>query len=138
MTKRIIVLFSIMGALAVAAYIVWQANIAVAQPAPGDRERPAFKEREGDAAPRRQFRRPEGRRGPGGMFALRGMMGGVAICANESYVYVVKGNTLYQFEADGLKLVERVALEENPPPPRGPGQRRGGRRGPPQDQKDNE
>jgi len=34
-----------------------------------------------------------------------------SICANNSFVYVLRGNTLYQFSADDLKLVKKVKIE---------------------------
>jgi hypothetical protein len=47
-------------------------------------------------------------------------MGGTAIAATQQFVYVVQGNQLYQYKADGLQLVKRVELEM-PPPPMPPG-----------------
>lgn len=41
----------------------------------------------------------------------------VAICATADYVYVVRGNTLYQFEAKELRLLKKVTLEEERPFP---------------------
>lgn len=51
------------------------------------------------------------------------MMGSnsVAICAHGDYIYVVRGNTLYQFTAEDLQLVNKVQLEERPTMGRGPG-----------------
>lgn len=50
----------------------------------------------------------------------------VAIYANDKYVYVVRGNVLYQFDAETLQLKNRVILEEIVPPgapgPFAPGQ----------------
>ncbi|MFA4015933.1 MAG: hypothetical protein RUDDFDWM_001034 [Candidatus Fervidibacterota bacterium] len=40
----------------------------------------------------------------------------VAIYANEKYVYVVRGNVLYQFDAETLQLKNRVILEDIVPP----------------------
>lgn len=37
-------------------------------------------------------------------------LGQVAIAANSEFVYVVRGNTLYQFSARGLELVKSVEL----------------------------
>lgn len=52
---------------------------------------------------------------------FRGMLP-VAIYANDKYVYVVRGNVLYQFDAETLLLKNRVILEEFVPPPQlGPG-----------------
>ena len=72
--------------------------------------------------------------GPGGMPLLGGGRGGAALAVSGEYVYVLHGNTLYQFAAEDLKLVKKVTLEEDRPmgPPMGPpgGERRdfGGRR----------
>lgn len=41
----------------------------------------------------------------------------VAICAKDRYIYVVRGNTLYQFTAKELKLLKKVTLELAPMPP---------------------
>jgi hypothetical protein len=51
------------------------------------------------------------------------MMQPAAICATADFVYVVRGNTLYQFEAKELQLVKKVMLEEERPfpPPGRPG-----------------
>jgi len=38
----------------------------------------------------------------------------VALTAQGDYLYVVRGNTLYQFQAKGLTLVKKVTLEEEP------------------------
>lgn len=52
----------------------------------------------------------------------------VAICAKNQYIYVVRGNTLYQFAVKDLKLIKKVTLEEEfgpmppGPPPAPPGQ----------------
>jgi len=37
------------------------------------------------------------------------------MAAQGEYVYVVRGNTLYQFQVKGLTLVKKVTLEEEPP-----------------------
>ncbi len=62
-------------------------------------------------------------RGPGGMPLLAPAGGGVALAAHGDYVYVLRGNTLYQFAAEGLELVKKVTLEDDRPmgPGRGPG-----------------
>ena len=54
--------------------------------------------------------------GPGGP-ARSGLFGGgsAAMAAQGEYVYVVRGNTLYQFQVKGLTLVKKVTLEEEPP-----------------------
>ena len=36
--------------------------------------------------------------------------GGASVAASGNYVYVVSGNTLYQFSVDGLKLVAKTTL----------------------------
>jgi len=46
--------------------------------------------------------------------------GGASVAASGNYVYVVSGNTLYQFSVDGLKLVAKTSL---------PTQERGGAQG---------
>ena len=53
--------------------------------------------------------------------------GGSSVAASGNYVYVVSGNTLYQFSVDGLKLVAKTAL---PTAERGGGQG-GGKQGRP-------
>lgn len=90
---------------------------------------------EGDKPPAERRRPPgfgEGRDNRGGM--RPGMMGGplqmlqnmgVGIFANEKYVYVVKGNTLYQFKAEDLTLVNKATLEEAVPPAPPPPDQRG-------------
>ena len=37
-----------------------------------------------------------------------------AICATNDYVYVLSGNTLYQFNAADLKLVNKTTIEREP------------------------
>ena len=74
------------------------------------------------------------RGGPGGMMSMRGMTGSAAICATEKYVYVVRGNTLYQFESNGLKLIAKTSLEEMPEG-MGFGRRGEGREGPPREER---
>ncbi len=56
--------------------------------------------------------------------------GGTAIAATQQYVYVVQGNQLFQFKAEGLTLAKRVELEGNRPQfgPGGPGGEGAGRR----------
>jgi len=36
--------------------------------------------------------------------------GGSSVAASGNYVYVISGNTLYQFSVDGLKLVAKTTL----------------------------
>jgi len=43
------------------------------------------------------------------------MLGGASLCAAGDFVYVLRGNTLYQFRAKDLKLVNQAEL---PGPPR--------------------
>lgn len=42
------------------------------------------------------------------------MLGGASLCAAGDFVYVLRGNTLYQFLARELKLVNQVQLPEPP------------------------
>ncbi len=67
--------------------------------------------------------------------------GGVALSATDTFVYVLRGNTLYQLSAANLKQLKKVRLEEDRPmgppteirsgPGRGPIERdRGGDRSP--------
>jgi hypothetical protein len=67
--------------------------------------------------------RPAGFPGQGGGRAG----GGASVAASGNYVYVVSGNTLYQFSVDGLKLVAKTTL---PTAERGGGQG-GGKQGRP-------
>lgn len=55
--------------------------------------------------------------GPGGFgrFGMAGGGGPAALAVQGDYVYVVRGNTLFQFQVNGLKLVKKVTLEEEPP-----------------------
>lgn len=61
-----------------------------------------------------------GGQGPmqGQMMMRPGMMdsGGVAIAVTSEYIYVVKGNTLYQFNARTLKQTNSVQLAQQPQP----------------------
>ena len=53
----------------------------------------------------------EGRpQGQGGGQGLRGGAGSASVAASERYVYVLRGSTLYQYSADGLKLVAKAEL----------------------------
>ena len=52
--------------------------------------------------------RPAGFPGQGG--GMRAGGGGSSVAASGNYVYVVSGNTLYQFSVDGLKLVAKTTL----------------------------
>ncbi len=69
--------------------------------------------------------RPAGFPGQGG--GMRAGGGGSSVAASGNYVYVVSGNTLYQFSVDGLKLVAKTTL---PTVERGGGQG-GGKQGRP-------
>jgi hypothetical protein len=69
--------------------------------------------------------RPAGFPGQGG--GMRAGGGGSSVAASGNYVYVVSGNTLYQFSVDGLKLVAKTTL---PTTERGGGQG-GGKQGRP-------
>jgi hypothetical protein len=60
----------------------------------------------------------------GGMMRMGG--GSSSVAASGNYVYVVSGNTLYQFSADGLKLVTKTTL---PTASRGEGGGQGAGRG---------
>lgn len=51
--------------------------------------------------------RPAGFPGQGGG---RAGGGGSSVAASGNYVYVVSGNTLYQFSVDGLKIVAKTTL----------------------------
>ena len=72
------------GVLVIAAAVVWYNN-ATAQPPREPR-------------PRSPFPSPETS----------------AICATNDYVYVLSGNTLYQFNAADLKLIKKAAIEREP------------------------
>lgn len=41
---------------------------------------------------------------------LRGGAGSSSVAASDRYVYVLRGSTLYQYSADGLKLVAKAEL----------------------------
>ena len=61
---------------------------------------------------------------PLGQGGMRVGGGGSSVAASGNYVYVVSGNTLYQFSVDGLKLVAKTTL---PTAERGQGGRGQGR-----------
>lgn len=68
---------------------------------------------------------PGGQGGFGGGM-MRGMMGGgmqPVVTATERYVYVLRGDTLFQYSAEGLKLIAKATLpqDENRRGPGGPG-----------------
>ena len=54
--------------------------------------------------------RPAFGQGQGGGQGLRGGAGSASVAASERYVYVLRGSTLYQYSADGLKLVAKAEL----------------------------
>ena len=66
---------------------------------------------------------PGGQGGPGGGGfpggqgggMMRGMMGGMqpVVTATERYVYVLRGDTLFQYSAEGLKLVAKTTLPQD-------------------------
>jgi len=67
---------------------------------------------------------PGGQGGPGGGGfpggqgggMMRGMMGGgmqPVVTATERYVYVLRGDTLFQYSAEGLKLVAKATLPQD-------------------------
>ena len=47
---------------------------------------------------------------PLGQGGMRTGGGNASVAASGNFVYVVSGNTLYQFSVDGLKLVTKVTL----------------------------
>jgi hypothetical protein len=47
---------------------------------------------------------------PLGQGGMRVGGGGSSVAASGNYVYVISGNTLYQFSVDGLKLVAKTLL----------------------------
>ena len=58
---------------------------------------------------------PGGQGGPGGGM-MRGMMGGgmqPVVTATERYVYVLRGDTLFQYSAEGLKLIAKATLPQD-------------------------
>ncbi len=61
---------------------------------------------------------------PLGQGGMRVGGGGSSVAASGNFVYVVSGNTLYQFSVDGLKLVAKTTL---PTAERGQGGRGQGR-----------
>lgn len=68
---------------------------------------------------------PGGQGGFGGGGMMRGMMGGgmqPVVTATERYVYVLRGDTLFQYSAEGLKLIAKATLPQD--------QRQGGPGGP--------
>ena len=71
--------------------------------------------------------------GQGGGFPGMGMMGGGAatIAATDKYVYILRGNTLYQYSVEGLKLLAKTEIPQPPRPAGGLGG--GGFGGPPPD-----
>ena len=86
MTTKVTIALSVtfIGILAIVAVGIWRNN-ATAQP-PWEPE------------PQFPFPRPETS----------------AICATNDYVYVLSGNTLYQFNAADLKLIRKAPIEKEP------------------------
>ena len=108
----------------VAAVALFDASTALAQPEP-PREgqagaphpgQPFPPQGEGEFPPRRQGPGgPGGQGGPGGFPGMGAMAGGgAALTAHGEFVFVVRGNTLYQFLAKDLKLVKKVTLSDEP------------------------
>ncbi len=59
---------------------------------------------------------PGGQGGFGGGGMMRGMMGGgmqPVVTATERYVYVLRGDTLFQYSAEGLKLIAKATLPQD-------------------------
>ena len=56
------------------------------------------------------FQGQDAPRPAGGQGGGRAGGGGSSVAASGNYVYVVSGNTLYQFSVDGLKLVAKTTL----------------------------
>lgn len=75
--------------------------------------------------------RPNGQGFPGmgGMGMMGGFGGGAAtVTATDRYVYVLRGNTLYQFDVNGLKLIAQAQIPvERPRVQPGQGGANGGR-----------
>ena len=59
--------------------------------------------------------------GMGGPMGMMGGGGGASIAATDKYVYVVRGNTLYQYAVEGLKLLAKAELPQQPRPQGGGG-----------------
>jgi hypothetical protein len=58
---------------------------------------------------------------PGGPPLMMGGGGGTTMTATDKYVYVLRGNTLYQFAAEGLRMVGKAELPRMPRPGIGDG-----------------
>ena len=58
----------------------------------------------------------------GGMRGMMGMMGGAAIAVSGDAVFVVRGNTLFKFDAETLELLAQaeMPMPEMPQMPGGP------------------
>ena len=99
-----------------------QGDLGPLLPPPGPGDERGFER--GRGGPR--GRRPGGPGMPGMNRPFPGARGGAALAVHGDHVYVLSGNTLYQFAAEDLGLVKKVTLQEERPfgPPRGP------RRGP--------
>jgi hypothetical protein len=68
---------------------------------------------------------------PLGQSGMRMGGGGGSVAASGNFVYVLSGNTLYQFSADGLKLVAKTTLPNVRGGEDGSAGRGGGRRNDP-------
>jgi hypothetical protein len=60
---------------------------------------------------------PDPGQGPGGR--MMGMRGPASLAASGDYVYVLRGNTLYQMKSSDLSLVTQKDLPAPGPPPAG-------------------
>jgi hypothetical protein len=54
--------------------------------------------------------RPAIGQGQGGGQGLRGGAASASVAASDRFVYVLRGSTLYQYSAEGLKLVAKAEL----------------------------
>jgi len=102
--RMIVMLLVLILAAAAAGIIAHKPNPAAAQMPPGMEAPPPPESGDVDGMqpPPRRWNTP-GPMMPGGMRA-----GSAAITAAGEYIYVVQGNTLYQFSARTLKLVNRT------------------------------
>ena len=102
-------------ALAVAATVVWLGRQSPAAAQVPDMP-PAMDDGQlGPPSPMHPGMMPPGG-GYGGYRPMPIMGGAAAIAAAGEYVYVVQGNTLYQFSANTLKLRNKAQLATTPPP----------------------
>jgi|GEM_PF-3573020 len=104
---RIVVGLLVIAVLAVViALAAAQGHKAMAQVPPGM----------SDMAPPAPRNMPQPPGGGPGMPGMMGMMGSAAVAANTKYVYVLVGNTLYQFNAETLRQVGKVSIERTAAP----------------------